>query len=296
MESTLASRAPGTVFSRISSNVIAFARMRPWHTFWGVVSLAIVIVSFGGPLVLPIEPLLADYDNLASPPSAEYWTGTDLLGRDLTSRLVHGGGVSLFIAGSALLLGTIVGAVWGLMSGYLGGKTDLISERFIEILLSLPGLILAYLMILVFGDGFLQLILALAITRVGAVERVVRSVALSVKQTMYVEAARSVGTSQMRIIWRHVFPQCGAVLIVLLTLNIGGIIITEASLSFLGLGIAPPTPTWGKMLSESTMQSFIPIWWMVTFPGFMITLTVLSFNLFGDGLRDALDPRLRGTM
>ena len=296
MESTLASTAHGTVFSRISSNVIAFARMRPWHTFWGVVSLAIVIVSFGGPLVLPIEPLLADYDNLASPPSAEYWTGTDLLGRDLTSRLVHGGGVSLFIAGSALLLGTIVGAVWGLMSGYLGGKTDLISERFIEILLSLPGLILAYLMILVFGDGFLQLILALAITRVGAVERVVRSVALSVKQTMYVEAARSVGTSQMRIIWRHVFPQCGAVLIVLLTLNIGGIIITEASLSFLGLGIAPPTPTWGKMLSESTMQSFIPIWWMVTFPGFMITLTVLSFNLFGDGLRDALDPRLRGTM
>ena len=112
MESTLASRAPETVFSRIWSNVIVFGRTRPWHSFWGVVSLAIVIVSFGGPLVLPLDPLSADYDNLTSPPSAEYWTGTDLLGRDLTSRLVHGGGVSLFIAASSLLLGTIIGTVW----------------------------------------------------------------------------------------------------------------------------------------------------------------------------------------
>ena len=296
MESTLASLAPRTAYSRIWRNVKAFARMRPWHTFWGVVSLAIVIVSFGGYLVLPIDAFSQDYDNLTSPPSAQYWTGTDLLGRDLTSRLVYGGAVSLFIAASSLLLGTIIGAVWGLVSGYLGGKIDLISERFIEILLSLPGLIFAYLMILVFGDGYLQLILALAITRIGSVERVVRSVALSVKETMYVEAARSIGASNIRIIWRHVFPQCGAVIIVLMTMNIGGIIITEASLSFLGLGIAPPTPTWGKMLGESTRQSFIPLWWMVTYPGLLITLTVLSFNLFGDGLRDALDPRLRGTM
>ena len=262
----------------------------------GLVSLAIVIVAVAGPLVLPLDPYTADFDKLTSSPDAEYWTGTDLLGRDITSRLVYGGGVSLFIAGSSLLLGTIIGAVWGVLSGYLGGKTDLISERFIEILLALPGLILAYLMILVFGDGYLQLILALAITRIGSFERVVRSVTLSVKQTMYVEAARSIGASQMRIIWRHLFPQCGAVIIVLMTMNIGGIIITEASLSFLGLGIAPPTPTWGKMLGESTRQSFIPLWWMVTYPGLLITLTVLSFNLFGDGLRDALDPRLRGTM
>ena len=182
MESTLASLAPRTAYSRIWRNVKAFARMRPWHTFWGVVSLAIVIVSFGGYLVLPIDAFSQDYDNLTSPPSAQYWTGTDLLGRDLTSRLVYGGAVSLFIAGSALLLGTIIGGTWGLVSGYLGGKTDLISERFIEILLSLPGLIFAYLMILVFGDGYLQLILALAITRIGSVERVVRSVALSVKR------------------------------------------------------------------------------------------------------------------
>ena len=296
MESTLASLASRTVSSRIWSNVIAFARTRPWHTFWGVVSLAIVIVAAAGPLVLPIDPYTADFDKLTSPPDSEYWTGTDLLGRDITSRLVYGGAVSLFIAASSLLLGTIIGAVWGLVSGYLGGKIDLISERFIEILLSLPGLILAYLMILVFGDGYFQLILALAITRIGSFERVVRSVTLSVKQTMYVEAARSIGASQMRIIWRHLFPQCGAVIIVLMTMNIGGIIITEASLSFLGLGIAPPTPTWGKMLGESTRQSFIPLWWMVTYPGLLITLTVLSFNLFGDGLRDALDPRLRGTM
>ena len=296
MESTHASRAPRTVSSRISSNVIAFARTRPWHTFWGVVILAIVIVAFAGALVLPLDPWSADYDKLTSPPDAEYWTGTDKLGRDQTSRLVYGARTSLFIAGCSLFLGTIIGAAWGVVSGYLGGKTDLVSERFIEILLALPSLILAYLMVLVFGDGFWPVITAIAVTRIGAVERVVRSVTLSVKETQYVEAARSIGASQMRIIWRHVFPQCVSALIVLLTVNIGGIIILEASLSFLGLGISPPTPTLGRMLSESTLQSLYPIWWMVMYPGLLITLTVLSFNLFGDGLRDALDPRLRGTM
>lgn len=296
MESTLSSLASRTVSSKISSNVVTFARMRPWHTFWGVVCLVIVVVAAAGPLVLPLDAYWADYNKLLSPPDAEYWTGTDQIGRDQTSRLVYGARSSLIVAACSILMGTIVGGVWGLVSGYLGGKTDLISERFIEILLALPGLILAYLMILVFGDGFIPLITAIAITRVGAVERVVRSVALSVKQTMYVEAARSIGASQLRIMWRHVFPQCVAVIIVLITVNIGGVIILEASLSFLGLGIAPPTPTWGRMLSDSTLTTLYPIWWMVTYPGFLITLTVLSFNLFGDGLRDALDPRLRGTM
>ena len=270
--------------------------MRPWHTFWGMVCLVIVIVAAAGPLVLPLDAYSADFNKLLSAPDTEYWMGTDQVGRDQTSRLVYGARSSLIVAACSILLGTIVGGVWGLVSGYLGGKTDIISERFIEILLALPGLILAYLMILVFGDGFIPLITAIAITRVGAVERVVRSVALSVKQTMYVEAARSIGASQMRIMWRHVFPQCVAVIIVLVTVNIGGIMILEASLSFLGLGIAPPTPTWGRMLSDSTLTTLYPIWWMVTYPGLLITLTVLSFNLFGDGLRDALDPRLRGTM
>ena len=296
MESTLSSLASRTVSSRISSNVIAFARMRPWHTFWGMVCLVIVIVAAAGPLVLPLDAYSADFNKLLSAPDTEYWTGTDQIGRDQTSRLVYGARSSLIVAACSILLGTIVGGVWGLVSGYLGGKTDLISERFIEIFLAVPGLILAYLMILVFGDGFIPLITAIAITRVGAVERVVRSVALSVKQTMYVEAARSIGASQMRIMWKHVFPQCVAVIIVLITVNIGGVIILEASLSFLGLGIAPPTPTWGRMLSDSTLTTLYPIWWMVTYPGLLITLTVLSFNLFGDGLRDALDPRLRGTM
>ena len=296
MESTLSSLASRTVSSKISSNVVTFARMRPWHTFWGVVCLVIVVVAAAGPLVLPLDAYWADYNKLLSPPDAEYWTGTDQIGRDQTSRLVYGARSSLIVAACSILMGTIVGGVWGLVSGYLGGKTDLISERFIEILLALPGLILAYLMILVFGDGFIPLITAIAITRIGAVERVVRSVALSVKQTMYVEAARSIGASQLRIMWRHVFPQCVAVIIVLITVNIGGVIILEASLSFLGLGIAPPTPTWGRMLSDSTLTTLYPIWWMVTYPGLLITLTVLSFNLFGDGLRDALDPRLRGTM
>ena len=146
MESTLAPRAPRTVSSRILSNVIAFARTRPWHTFWGVVSRAIVIVAVAGPLVLPLDPYFADFSKMISSPDAECWTGTDLLGRDQTSRLVYGARSSLIVAVCSLLLGTIVGAVWGLVSGYLGGKTDLVSERFIEIRFSLPSLILAYLM------------------------------------------------------------------------------------------------------------------------------------------------------
>ena len=173
-----------------------------------MVSLAIVIVAFAGALVLPLDPWSADYDKLTSPPDDEYWTGTDILSIDQTSRLVYGARTSLLIAVCSLLLGTIIGAAWGVVSGYLRGKTDLVSERFIEILLALPSLILAYLMVLVFGDGFWPVITAIAITRVGAVERVVRSVTLSVKETQYVEAARSIGASQMRIIWRHVFPQC----------------------------------------------------------------------------------------
>ena len=228
------------------------------------------------------------------PPDAKNWAGTDTIGRDVTSRLLYGARSSLIIAVASVLLGAVVGGAWGIASGYLGGRTDLFSERFVEILLALPGLILAYVMVLVLGATFWTVIAALAISRVPTVVRVIRSVVLSVKQTMYVDAAISIGASQMRVIWKHVFPQCVAVLIVLATVDIGGVIIAEASLSFLGVGIAPPTPSWGRMLGESN-PTLYPMWWLVAFPGVLITLTVLAFNLFGDGVRDALDPRLRGT-
>ena len=294
MESTLAPRAPQTAFSRTASNVADFSRKRPWHTFWGVVIIVIVLMAVAAPLISPFDPLVPDTKKMRMPPDSENWAGTDSIGRDVLSRLFYGGRSSLVIAVGSVLVGTIVGGSWGLVSGYLGGRIDLVSERFVEILLALPGLILAYVMVLVLGATFWTVIAALAISRVPTVVRVIRSVALSVKQTMYVDAARSIGASQMRVIWKHVFPQCVAALIVLITVDIGGIIIAEASLSFLGVGISPPTPSWGRMLGESNPNLY-PMWWLVTFPGMLITLTVLSFNLFGDGVRDALDPRLRGT-
>ena len=294
MESIYATGISRTVFSKTTSNIVAFAKKRPWHASWGVVILLIVFIGLAAPVLSPFDPLLPDVKNMRSAPDAEHWGGTDFIGRDLMSRLFYGTRASLFIALCSVLIGTIVGGTWGLASGYLGGKLDLISERFVEILLALPGLILAYMLVLVFGASFWTVIAALGISRVPTVSRVVRSIGLSVKQSMYIEAARSIGASQARIMWKHVLPQCVAGLIVLITVNIGGIIIAEASLSYLGVGISAPTPSWGRMLSEAS-TSLYPSWWLVTLPGVAITLTVLSFNLFGDGLRDALDPRLRGT-
>lgn len=294
MESTINSRPSVTAISRILSNIIAFVRKRPWHSFWGVIIILVTLTAITAPLISPSDPLKINVEKMRVPPDGENWAGTDTLGRDVTSRLIYGARSSLFIAICSVLLGTAIGGAWGIGSGYLGGKVDLYSERFVEILLALPGLILAYMLVLVLGASFWTVIAALAISRVPTVVRVVRSVVLSVKQTMYVDAARSIGASQSRIIWKHVFPQCVAALIVLVTMDIGGVIIGEASLSFLGVGIPPPAPSWGRMLGESNPNLY-PMWWLVASPGILITLTVLAFNLFGDGIRDALDPRLRGT-
>ena len=252
-----------------------------------------ISVAIFAPVISPYDPYVVDVRNLRSAPNGEHWAGTDNLGRDLTSRLIYGARTSLFVAACAVIFGTVVGGAWGIVSGYLGGYTDLIGERLIEILLALPGLIFAYMLVVVMGASMWTVIFALAISRVPTVARTVRSVVLGVKETMYVEAARSIGASQVRIMWKHILPQCGAVLIVLITVNIGGVIIAEASLSFLGVGINPPTASWGKMLAVAS-GSLYPLWWFVAMPGLLITITVLSFNLFGDGLRDALDPRLRG--
>ena len=295
MQPTLAAqRARRTTFSRTIIAINMFAKRSPWQTFWGCVIIALILMAILAPLLAPRDPLIPNTNRMRLSPDSVNWTGTDNIGRDVTSRLIYGARTSLFIAICSVLTGTLVGGVWGLISGYLGGKFDLFSERFVEILLALPGLILAYLLVLVLDANIWTVISALAISRIPTVVRVIRSVALSVRESMYVEAARAIGSMQLRVIWRHIAPQCVAPLIVLITVDIGGVIIAEASLSFLGVGIPPPTPSWGRMLGESN-PTLYPMWWLVAFPGMFITLTVLAFNLFGDGVRDALDPRLRGT-
>jgi ABC-type dipeptide/oligopeptide/nickel transport system permease subunit len=220
--------------------------------------------------------------------------GTDEIGRDFLSRIIYGTRISLFVSFMAVLLGDGVGLVWGTASGYLGGKFDIIGQRFLDLLMSFPTLILALVLLLALGAGIHTVIIAIAITRIPTSTRVIRSVTLSIKENMYVDAAKAIGASDLRVMTLHIAPQCMAPFLILATAHLGTVIITEASLGFLGLGIPPPTPSWGNMLGGAVAGVFKPSWWLVIFPGVAITITVLAFNMFGDTIRDVLDPRLRG--
>jgi len=200
------------------------------------------------------------------------------------------------VAIAAVLIGTTGGAIWGLASGFLGGRFDIISQRIIEFLQAFPDLILAMAIAMALGSGTTTVIIAIAITRIPFGGRVIRSVVLSLKEMAFVEAARSLGASNLRIMALHILPQCIAPYLILATTHLGVAIIIEASLGFLGVGIPPPTPTWGNMLADALNAGLVPPWWLVLFPGVAITITVLAFNLFGDGIRDVLDPRLRGSV
>ncbi len=279
---------------RSALGVRRFASRSPFAAAWGVVALLLILMAISAPIIAPHDPIKSNFTKMQAPPDRESLFGTDNIGRDILSRIIHGARISLFVALISVILGTSVGALWGIVSGYVGGKVDLIAERLLEIVMATPGLILAFLLVLVLGSTEWTIIIAIAVTRLPFGARVIRSVALSVKEMVFVEAARSIGASPARIVQRHVAPQCVAPFIVLITVHLGTAIVIEASLSFLGIGIRPPTATWGGMLGEASTL-LVPNWWFVFFPGLFITLAVLSFNLLGDGLRDILDPRLRGS-
>jgi len=286
---------PPSSLSRAAAGLKSFARRSPMAAFWGIVSLAIVAIAIAAPVLAPYDPLQADFLAMNKPPIEGHVFGTDQIGRDTLSRTIHGSRTSLVVAISAVLLGTTLGSLWGLASGFLGGRFDLISQRIIEFLQSFPDLILAMAIAMALGSGTTTVIIAIAVTRIPFGGRVIRSVVLSLKEMSYVEAARNLGASNLRIMALHILPQCIAPYLVLATTHLGVAIIIEASLGFLGVGVPPPTPTWGNMLSDALNAGLVPPWWLVLFPGVAITITVLAFNLFGDGIRDALDPRLRGT-
>jgi ABC-type dipeptide/oligopeptide/nickel transport system permease subunit len=242
----------------------------------------------------PYDPLVADYSVSRSPPTPEHILGTDQLGRDTLSRIIYGARVSLFVALVAVMVGDAIGLVFGVTSGYYGGKVDLMGQRVLDTLLSFPGLILAMLLLVGLGAGLQTVIIAIAVTRIPLSTRVIRSVVLSVRNQQYVEAARALGSSNARLMTLHVLPQCIAPFLVIVSAGVGVAITTEAALSFLGIGVPPPTPTWGNMLGGVLAESFRPRWWLVVYPGVALTVTVLAANLFGDAVRDFLDPRLRG--
>ena len=291
-----AATAEPSALARTGQWLRRFARRSPISAFWGVVAVLILLVAVFADLIAPLDPLQANFRMMSKPPNDVAWFGTDQVGRDVLSRVIHGSQTSLMVAFAAVLLGTTVGALWGLACGYFGGRFDLISQRIIEFMQSFPDLILAMAIAMALGAGTWTVILAIAITRIPFGGRVIRSVVLSVKEMPFVEAARGLGASHARLMFRHILPQCIAPYLILATAHLGVAIIIEASLGFLGVGIPPPTPTWGNMLADSLNAGLVPPWWLVLFPGLAITLTVLAFNLLGDGIRDMLDPRLRGSV
>ena len=278
------------------SGARTLVRRAPLSAFWGVIAALIVGTAILAPAVAPYGPLKSDFRAMQKPPSEKHWFGTDQIGRDTLSRVIYGSQTSLTVAMGAVLFGTTVGALWDLACGYFGGRFDMFSQRIIEFLQSFPDLILAMAIAMALGGGLPTVIAAIAITRIPFGGRVIRSVVLSLKEMQYVEAARGIGASHARMMFRHILPQCVAPFLILATTHLGVAIVIEASLGFLGVGIPPPTPTWGNMLSDALNSGLVPPWWLVFFPGAAITITVLSFNLLGDGIRDLLDPRLRGSV
>jgi peptide/nickel transport system permease protein len=282
------------IWWRMAGGLGTFIRRSPLSAFWGFVGALIIVMAVSAPMILPYAPLKSDFRAMTKPPNERHVFGTDQIGRDVLSRVIYGSRASLTVAVAAVVLGTTFGAFWGLACGYFGGRFDLYSQRVMEFLQSFPDLILAMAIAMALGAGFGTVIVAIAITRIPFGGRVIRAVVLSLKEMSYVEAARGLGASHVRMMMRHILPQCVAPYLILATTHLGVAIIIEASLGFLGVGIPPPTPTWGNMLADSLNAGLVPPWWLVLFPGAAITLTVLSFNLLGDGIRDALDPRLRG--
>jgi ABC-type dipeptide/oligopeptide/nickel transport system permease subunit len=268
-----------------------FARRNKLSVAGALVGLLVVLIALTAPWVAPRDPLKADFRRMNKPPDAQAFFGTDQVGRDSLSRVMYGARTSLFVAFSAVLLGTTVGSLWGVSCGYLGGRFDLVSQRIMEVLQAFPDLILAMAISMAIGTGLPAVIAAIAITRIPFGGRVIRSVAISVREMPFVEAGRAAGASQFRVMTLHVLPQCVAPYLVLATTHLGVAIVIEAALGFLGVGVPPPTPTWGNMLADA-ITGLVPHWWLVLFPGAAITITVLAFNLLGDGIRDTLDPKL----
>jgi peptide/nickel transport system permease protein len=274
-----------------ASRILFFARRYPLGAVGALIVAVFVLTAIFADVIAPTDPTATNAKYSLAKPSSLFWLGADFMGRDMYSRIVHGARISLAVGAGAMGLGALIGISVGLASGYLGGWFDLLVQRLLDIMQSLPLLVMAIVMAASLGPSLKNTIIAIAIPLVPTVARVVRSSTLSLREQPFVEAARAVGMGELRIAVRHVLPNTLAPLIVLATAQLGSAILVEASLSFLGLGIPEPHPSWGRMLSESAAEYVRTAPWLVIFPGVAISLTVFGTNLLGDALRDILDPR-----
>ena len=288
--------APGVPLRehRARAMVWRFVRRKPMGAVGGVIVCLLVLTAVFADHVARHHPYQVRAMQRFRPPGNAFWFGTDDFGRDVFSRVVYGARISLQIGLAAVLLGTSVGALVGLGSGYVGGRTDLVIQRVMDAMMAFPTLVLALAVVAALGASLPNVVLAVALTLIPVANRVVRSVALSVRETDYVTAARGLGGSAWRVLFVHVLPNCFAPYVVIATANLGTAILAEAALGFLGLGVPPPTPAWGSMLSGAAQGYLYRAPWMAMYPGVAITLAVFGFNMLGDAIRDVLDPRLRG--
>lgn len=283
---------------RLTTGTVREVARRKSALAGGILLLAILAASIFFPAVYKVDPLAQDLLTRLKPPvwqedgSIDHPLGTDNLGRDVLARILHGSRISLLVGFTAVLLSEIIGIFLGLLSGYYGRTLDTIIMRTADIFMAYPFMLLTISVIAVLGNSMANLILVLGISDWVIYARTIRGSVLSLKEKEFVEAARSVGTRHSAIIRRHILPNVISPLLVLGTLRVANVIIWESGLSFLGMGVPPPAPTWGRMLAEGRVY-IGDAWWLATFPGLAIMLTILSINLLGDGLRDALDPRLR---
>jgi peptide/nickel transport system permease protein len=257
-----------------------------------VLLAAIVLIAIFAPLLAPYDPIEQDIVNRLLPPASDFWLGTDSYGRDVLSRLIYGARVSLFVGIVAITIAMVIGTTVGVLSGYIGGRFDSFVMAVVDIMLSFPSLLLGMLVAAVLGASLENLIIAIAITEIAPFARLARAPTLVLKESDFISASRAMGCGHIRIMGVHIVPNIMSEILVMGSLWMATAIRTEASLSFIGLGVRPPTPTWGSMIREG-FENILEAWWLALFPSVFVFVTVLALNLLGDGLRDATDPRLR---
>ena len=268
-------------------------RKQPLGAAGGLIVLVMLLATVFANVLSPYDPEAASFEHMLVPPSANFWFGTDAFGRDILTRIIYGARTALFVGFTAAFVGATVGLVLGVASAYFGGLFDLVFQRVVDVVMAFPLIVLALAIVATLGASTVNVIIAITIPFIPQCARVVRSSALAIREIPYVDAARALGFGHARIILRHMVPNVMAPYLIMLTTFVGHAILLEASLSYLGLGVQEPTPAWGLMLQGGAEEFAESAPWVPIFPGLAITLAVFGFNLFGDALRDILDPRLR---
>ena len=286
--------AAGVHARELAGNLFRVCREKPLGAVGGFLLLLMVGAAVFAEALATHDPIRTDSEHTLAGPNQDHWLGTDNLGRDIYSRIIHGARISLAVGIASTLLGAVFGGIIGVLSGYFGGWSDITTQRVMDILQGLPLLILALVMTAALGPSIGNVIVAISVPIIPRAQRVIRGSVLAIREFAYVEAARALGIGHLGIARRHILPNTIGPFIVLTTAQFGGAILVEAALSFLGLGVPEPYPSWGRMLSVSAAEFAKKAPWLVIFPGGAISLVVFASNLLGDAVRDKLDPRLRG--